>query len=361
MPAGKPATPLCEQFGFDADWRTAQLTLIGLMDESRELVRQLHQQVLTPAVTREMVDRFYTQLVSDSRAGELLSSFDSERLKQKQISYLASFGVDFKSAEYFETRAQVGVAHARVGVPLSLYLSAFGVLQTLVLEAISNQVSEDPNWRYVSRLVLKLTTLDIALATEVYHRAQIQDLDRSVRHLERQQKLLRQQLEQDALTGVSSRTSLLHELEEVLKRAAKTGQPLCLIMADLDHFKVINDAHGHLTGDQVLKEVAARIKAALREFDLVGRYGGEEFVVLLENTSHHTAQQIAERIRTRIGSEPIRIAGKSLDLTVSQGLAVRREGDNAHSLLHRADQAMYKAKANGRNCVAEEEGHAGWR
>jgi diguanylate cyclase (GGDEF)-like protein len=353
MPAGKPATPLCEQFGFDSAWREAQLCLIGLEEYPRELIRQLHQQVFSREVIVAMIESFYIQLLRHNQAAELISSFDVDHLKERQIEYLGNFGINYRDAAYFESRAQVGVAHARVGVPLSLYLSSFGVMQTLMLEAIANQVTDGREWLKLNRVVLKLMTLDIALATEVYHRAQIKDLGRSLKHLEQEQQALRSQLNQDALTGVSSRTSLLRELADAIARAAKTGQPLCVIMADLDHFKAVNDTHGHLVGDQVLKEVAARIKAALREFDLVGRYGGEEFVLLLENTTHHTAHLIAERVRTRIGSEPIHLAGKSLQVTISQGLAVRQDGDDCQTLLTRADKAMYKAKQDGRNRVAE--------
>ena len=361
MPAGKPETPLCEQFGFDAEWRQAQLLLVGLDTSPDDQVRQLHEQVLTREVVDQVVDRFFAQLMRHAQAAELLSSFDLDHLKERQVAYFGEFGVNCKEADYFESRARVGIAHARVGVPLSLYLSAFGLLQALLLDAVAERLGDAPGRQALGGLVMRLTTLDIALATEVYHRVQIQDLDRSVRHLERQQTLLRKQLEQDALTGVSSRTSVLHEMQDALKRAAKTGQPLCLIMADLDHFKVVNDSHGHRVGDKVLEEVAARIKAALREFDVVGRFGGEEFVILLENTSQHTAEQIAERMRQRIASEPIRVAGQSLQLTISQGVAVRRDGDDAHKLLQRADAAMYQAKQRGRNCVAEETGHAARR
>jgi len=361
MPAGNPETPLCEQFGFDADWRQAQLLLVGLDQYPAEQVRQLHEQVLVTEVVGQIVDRFYVQLMRHAQAAELLSSFDLEHLKERQVAHFRAFGCDCGQAEYFETRARIGMAHARVGVPLSLYLSAFGLLQALILDGVGERVADEAGRQALGRLVMQLTTLDIALATEVYHRVQLEELDRSVRHLERQQTLLRKQLEQDALTGVSSRTSLLHEMHDALGRAAKTGQPLCLIMADLDHFKAINDSHGHLVGDKVLREVAARIKAALREFDVVGRFGGEEFVILLENTSRHTAEQIAERIRQRIASQPIRVAAQSLQMTVSQGLAVRREGEDAQALLQRADAAMYQAKQRGRNCVAEDPGHAARR
>ncbi len=353
MPARKPETPLCDQFGFDADWRHAQLALIGLQDESRDTVRQLHRCVLTDEASRQIIDRFYEQLLHDSRAKSLLESYDVERLKVTQAAYLADFGVDFRDAAYFETRARVGIAHARVGLPLALYLSAFGVMQTLMLEMLTKCVSGIDEHTLLSRLVLKLTTLDIAVATEVYHRSSIFELDRSVKHLKLEQSLLRTQLQQDALTGVSSRTSLLDALEAAISRSAKTGQPLCIIMADLDHFKAVNDSYGHMTGDKVLTEVGARIRAALREFDLVGRYGGEEFVIVLENTSRHTALQVAERIRLRIAGEPINTGDHRIDITISQGLALRTDGDNSQTLLQRADDAMYRAKRAGRNCVAE--------
>jgi diguanylate cyclase (GGDEF)-like protein len=361
MSAEKPETPLCEQFGFDAGWRQAQLLLVGLDACPDDQVRQLHEQVLAHEVVEQVVERFFAQLMRHAQAAELLSSFDLDHLKERQVAYFDVFGVNCRSAEYFESRALMGIAHARVGVPLSLYLSAFGLLQALLLDAIVERLGDEAGRQALAGLVTRLITLDIALAAEVYHRVEVLDADSSVRPFQRQQTLLRKQLEQDALTGASSRTSLLHEMQDALKRAAKTGQPLCLIMADPDNFKVVNDSHGHLVGDKVLEEVAARIKAALREFDVVGRFGGEEFVILLENTSRHTAQQIAERIRQRIAADPIRVAGQSLQLTISQGLAVRRDGDDDHTLLQRADAAMYQAKQRGRNCVAEEPGYAARR
>lgn len=354
MPAGKPATPLCDQFGFHAEWREAQLRLIGLDEFRREDVRLLHERVLERDVCASTMDRFYQQLLQHEQAAELLSSFDIGHLRDRQIQFLEGFGQWFRDAGYFESRAGLGVTHARVGVPLSLYVAAVGLLQSLILETVVERMDAREERRLLTELVVKLSSLDIALATEVYHRARIEDMDRSLKHLEHQQQHLRRQLEQDALTATSSRTSLLRELSAAIPRAAKTGQPLVVIMADLDHFKVVNDRHGHLVGDKVLRDVAARIKAALREFDLVGRYGGEEFVVLLENTSLHTAYQVAERIRRRIAGQPIQLGDASVEVTISQGLAMYREGDDVPALLRRADQAMYRAKAAGRNCVVED-------
>jgi two-component system cell cycle response regulator len=358
MPAGSPEFPLCDQFGFDAAWRRAQLLLVDLEQCPDDLVGQLHDRVLGRNVAEQIVDRFFEQLQRQPQAAELLSSFDLRHLKERQLQFFKEFGVRCSDAGYFESRARVGMTHARVGVPLSLYLSAFGLLQSLLLDAIVACVEDEAGRQTLSRLVMRLTTLDIALATEIYHRVHIEDPDRAARYLRREPRLLQRQLEQDGLTGVSSRTSLLHELQEALRRAAKTGQSLCLILADLDNFKVLNDTHGHAVGDRVLRQVASRLTAALREFDLVGRFGGEEFVIVLENTSRHTARQVAERMRLRIASEPVGLDGMDLHLTISQGVAVCRDGDDTHGLLKRADAAMHLAKELGRNCVADDAGHA---
>lgn len=353
MQAAKSATPLCDQFAFDIDWRIAQLSLIGLHEFTRDQVRLLHERVLDRETSALIVDRFYSQLDRHGPARELLSSFDVAHLRERQINVLEGFGDWFQDATYFESRARLGVTHARVGLPLSLYVASVGLMQSLILEVVLERLDSREQRRMLTELVVKLSSLDVSLATEVYHRARMDGLDRSLKSLERQREQLRQQLEQDSLTEVSSRTSLLREMAGAMERAAKTGQPLVVTMVDLDHFKVVNDEHGHLIGDRVLKEVAARIKSALRNFDLVGRYGGEEFVVLLENTSLHTARQVAERIRRRIADEPVEVQGVAVNMSLSQGLALYVEGDDVQSLLSHADQAMYRAKAAGRNCVVE--------
>lgn len=353
MPAGKPATPLCDQFGFDANWRDAQLSLVGLDGFNRDDVRLLHDKVLDRETTEAVVDRFYEQILQHPQIRELLASFDIGHLKQRQAQFFTDFGVRFREAGYFESRARIGVVHARVGVPLSLYLAAFGLLQSLVVEAISDRVEVSAQRQVLIQLVVRLTSLDIALATEVFQRAGIEASNGMLKPQQHEQQGLRQQLEQDTLTAVSSRTSLLRELQASMQRSMKTGQPLVVIQADLDHFKRVNDSHGHIVGDKVLREIAARIKTTLREFDLVGRYGGEEFVILLENTSPHTANQVAERIRQRIASTPIEAGTLSVDLTLSQGMALYQDGEDSQSLLKRVDQAVGKAKQAGRNCIAE--------
>jgi diguanylate cyclase (GGDEF)-like protein len=130
-------------------------------------------------------------------------------------------------------------------------------------------------------------------------------------------------------------------------------RPFCCMMLDLDHFKRINDEYGHLIGDQVLQEFAKRCERSVREVDLVGRYGGEEIMILLPETDRETSMQVAERLRTTIVATPIQVFGKEISVTVSIGVATQDENTtDLETLIARADQALYIAKHKGRNRVA---------
>jgi diguanylate cyclase (GGDEF)-like protein len=126
-------------------------------------------------------------------------------------------------------------------------------------------------------------------------------------------------------------------------------QPLSLLMLDIDHFKRVNDTHGHSAGDDVLKAVAASIKNQLRNVDMVFRYGGEEFLILLSNTSREAAALVGERLRCAAQAEDYPADGHTVELTVSLGCSTLLPGESAESLLRRADSALYVAKREGRN------------
>lgn len=161
-----------------------------------------------------------------------------------------------------------------------------------------------------------------------------------------------EQLEQlmltDQLTGVGNRRLMMKALTDETTRAQRYQRPYSLIFFDLDHFKRINDAYGHATGDAVLVAVASCLKAALRDCDLFGRIGGEEFVVLLPETGIDNALQAAQRMRADV--EQLRVAQILENVTLSAGVAEWRNGESGEQLLDRADRALYKAKDAGRNC-----------
>jgi diguanylate cyclase (GGDEF)-like protein len=156
----------------------------------------------------------------------------------------------------------------------------------------------------------------------------------------------------DALTGLLNRRAFDERLRQELGTSARTGLPLGLLMVDVDHFKRINDAHGHAGGDEALRQVARRLAEAARGNDVVTRLGGEEFGVLLPATDAAGIRQAADRLRRAVGGEPLAILGRAAAVTVSVGASMRLSADDdAEAMLRRADQGLYRAKAEGRDRV----------
>lgn len=157
----------------------------------------------------------------------------------------------------------------------------------------------------------------------------------------------------DELTGVASRRHFYYLAEREVSRAKRHRHPLVVMMADVDHFKTVNDTYGHGIGDAVLKTVASRLSRSLRDADLLGRYGGEEFVFLLPETELETAKDlIAERLREAIAGPGIETESGSIRVTVSVGVCGDPAGESSLTeLLKGADAALYAAKRAGRNCV----------
>ncbi len=156
----------------------------------------------------------------------------------------------------------------------------------------------------------------------------------------------------DPLTGLNNRRYMTGQLDALVSRAGRGGEPVAVLVMDIDHFKSVNDGFGHDSGDEVLREFAVRLAMNVRAVDLPCRYGGEEFVVVMPGTRLENAHQIAERIRRDVASAPFRIMGgkETLAITVSIGVAASLGGyDTPDALLKRADEAVYEAKSKGRN------------
>jgi diguanylate cyclase (GGDEF)-like protein len=157
--------------------------------------------------------------------------------------------------------------------------------------------------------------------------------------------------DQDALTSLLNRRAWTEAANRMLGEAIQEAQPIALLFMDLDHFKVLNDRQGHAAGDRALVSVSEVLSSELRPSDLVGRYGGEEFVAMLHGVNQEQAMQVATRLCRRVHRLDIAVDQKDLLLSVSIGLAMRSLGDTLESLVERADQAMYYVKLNGRNHV----------
>ncbi len=264
-------------------------------------------------------------------------------------------------------------SHAEVAGWL-LAVAAAGVLQwtanlALVLPAIK---SSDPSLRIrdmifdrervqndVAELsVAVLVTFGVAtsLLTIIFALPFVTLLQRSLRHAQ-----LLNASRMDSKTGLLNAGTWEREAASEIARAVRTRSPLALILIDVDHFKIVNDLHGHLAGDKALRAIAHVFRIFLRDYDLAGRFGGEEFAVLLPQTSAADARHIAERVRLHIADTPIRIsddpAAVPVHITVSMGVAAlgqtwqRTTGSQLTDLLAGADRALYQAKNEGRNHV----------
>jgi len=221
-------------------------------------------------------------------------------------------------------------------------LTAILFAAPLVTYALLGRMPEDAPAAYV---VLASGCVAIVLLSYL-HEQEARRSFRLARELERAATT-------DALTEMPNRAAILETAATELERAARFGHPLSTLMVDIDHFKMINDRHGHAVGDMVLKAVAETCAAAVRTFDHVGRLGGEEFLIVLGESDEHQARAAAERVREAVEALSVASIRGPLSVTVSLGVATTRSPDESLDLLlNRADQALYRAKAEGRNRVA---------
>lgn len=170
-------------------------------------------------------------------------------------------------------------------------------------------------------------------------------------HKVTRRKLMRQ-VAYDVLTGALNRGPFLDRLNQEIVRAHRYKQGLAVLLLDVDHFKQVNDQHGHAAGDQVLRSLIKTVRQGLREIDLTGRLGGEEFAVMLPHTGADGARIVAERLRESVAQMRVPLNRSSIKITMTVGVAAISDGcDNADALLAVADEALYKGKRSGRNCV----------
>ncbi|MEQ8817167.1 MAG: GGDEF domain-containing protein [Thalassobaculum sp.] len=191
-------------------------------------------------------------------------------------------------------------------------------------------------------------------ASNAQLRERLEQSSSEIAHLRETLEETRREASTDGLTGIANRMRFERELRTAAAAAMERGATLCVLMADIDHFKVFNDTHGHAVGDQVLRLVARVLSDAVRPGDLVARYGGEEFAVVLPDCELEEAGRIAERIRDRIGHKHVVRRSSGADLgavTLSLGVAAYRFGEPIAQAVERADTALYRAKQGGRNRV----------
>jgi len=197
-------------------------------------------------------------------------------------------------------------------------------------------------WNTLSIALFGLTTTALLLGLINFFTARL------MKNLVSARRAIEQLAITDELTGVFNRRHIMARFYEEFEKSARLGANLGVIIADVDNFKAVNDKHGHLVGDEALREIARRIRDSIRIYDILGRYGGEEFLIILPNTDLENAIHLAERIRVRVKQDPITRS----TITISLGVGCLRDGDRLiDDILKRADDGLYKAKNAGRDRV----------
>ena len=251
-------------------------------------------------------------------------------------------------AEAFLAKRELSLKrHAANGIPLQQPLSA-GDDGALAMEALVPLPIRAPAW---GMLLLErpggegFTTEELALAGE-FIRLALVHVDQALTAIQ-----LRRSAELDALTGTFNRRTIDQWLVRSFGEAERDGQPISVLFVDMDHFKAINDKYGHACGDHCLRAVAQALRASLGEGDLLGRYGGEEFIAVLPARGGAAARMVGEQLRADVEGLMLEWEGQPLRLTVSVGVATRLRDELPAETIDRADKALYAAKRGGRNCV----------
>lgn len=351
METGIDPISVCSSFGFDDARIHETIVALGIRAEHAELAERIRREIIGDAAER-IVDACLAALASLPEAARVEADPSAPACRQALSDQLRRFGSRFDTPEYFAEYLALSTTRSHAGFSLRMLLLQQHVTQQVLLERLHDRVPHDSDAaRALASCILKLTALNLLLIMEGFHRHQAHELQEALDRSRAEAARLHQSVATDALTGAITFSHAMKELDSQIRKAAGSGRPLCVMMADLDFFKKVNDTYGHLVGDIVLKHTAERIKSAVRDFDVVGRFGGEEFVVFLANTDLALGKVIAERIRHGIAQTPFRAKRFTIDVTISIGVALLKPGETREALLERADAAMYQAKGAGRNKV----------
>ena len=346
------ASSLCDQLQITGEELHTRLSFLSFAEQDGRNLVEIRDVIALHV--DEIIEEFYGHLLQfEELRGILSDQALVERLKGTQRQYLLSLGLSADCVEYAEGRLRIGLTHERVGLKQKWYLGAYHKLFGLILQRLAVRYSGDAS--RLSSLVLtlnKIITLDEVFVVETYYHATMQRLEDSLHQLKSAHRQLEDFSRRDSLTPVDNRRALMEALAMEFHRSRRYQHPFALLFLDVDHFKEINDRHGHVFGDHVLLHVVQSARGIIRPSDIMGRYGGEEFVIGLVECDQSGALQIAERIRLKIAQEQFTWEHHSTVVTVSIGVVMLSpEIDQVETLVTRADQAMYYAKHRGRNRV----------
>lgn len=310
---------------------------------------------LLESQTTGLIDQFHEHLAKFSELRRFLGDPQTlTHLKEAQQRYLLTLGKGWETLAYCEDRLQIGYHHERISLQLKWYLGAYGKLFELLSGTIVRHYEQQP--QEIPGLLVtlsKIFLLDQELGIEAYYGILTERMDGLLVELADAQHRGKEASRWDVLTHVLNRKHLIEALEMEFHRSQRFKHPFSVLFMDIDHFKQLNDQHGHVFGDLVLETLGRKLRALVRPEDIVGRYGGEEFVIGLVECPADTAALIAERLRASISMTKITHNRHVMHATVSVGIASSNcEASSLEELLKKADAALYQAKELGRNRVA---------
>ena len=344
-------TSICVTYGFDDTRIRETILALDIHPEHGDLAERIRREVIGDKA-EELVNTGFAVLARLQEFSLIEPNLDVPVFKQIWADQLRRFGQGLDTPAYFAERLALSAARAHDGLSMSVLHLQHQITQQVLVKRLIACFRNDPKtvWTLMP-CILKFIALDLHLTIEGYHLREIEDQQKQLEELRAESAKLYQKVATDQLTGVMSFSHVMEALESHVNKAPQTGKRLCVMMIDLDFFKRVNDTHGHLVGDIVLRHTAERIKSAVRDFDMVGRFGGEEFTVILTNADMALAKVIAERIRQDVAETPFHAKGHIIEVTISLGVAMLRPGETREAILERADVAMYEAKQTGRNRV----------
>jgi diguanylate cyclase (GGDEF)-like protein len=348
-------TSLADQLRINNRAIVLRRDMMGLTDEDCEQLALCRNHI--KSVVSEVIESYYGEILQWPEIALLIGDSDTlGRLRKSMRGYIMEMFGGVYDIEYVNKRLRIGKVHKRIGVSPKLYTTALRVLWSLLEEEIEKVKGGDAETLSMRRAALqKVIMFDIQLVFDTYISAMLTEVESARQETEKYAESLEgeiasrtRELEEfsrlDGLTGLANRTSFLENLRRELAVAERTQEGLSLVFCDLNKFKAINDTEGHAAGDAMLQKTANLMRRSFRETDIVSRYAGDEFCVIMPRTDGQQAKAVCERMvagmsEADFGQVSFSIGIRQMDL--AEGLA-------PEDLIHSADRTMYRAKALAR-------------
>lgn len=331
--------PTCQKCNFTQNRIDEMFELLELGERDHDIAEMLQTKVITPYLEK-IIEAFYAYLQSHREYKEYFSADEQlSRMSQSQENYLRTLGVNFQSPDYFENRLMIGVIHNQINLPPRLYECAYAKLRDLIVDNIPDELDK-VNADKIRHFLNKIITLDIALALESYYQISLGNLEASIDELEKTKDILQGRSKKDTLTGAANRATILALINNLLDKFKNDGLVFSIVMCDVNDMRAVNEKLGHMAGDLVLKKVVELIKSRIRTTDYIGRYGGDEFLIIFPSMAEDKASKMMTDINTVLVEQDILIRGTKVNHSFNFGAASVREGDELPDLLMRVDKAL---------------------